>query len=246
MVRVFFMSLKIILNNWKNFINKTDKEDDFFNSAHVVIPNNKNEVLLLKRSDTDSWMPGKWSLPGGGKKGNESLLEAAVREVSEETGLHVNPKDLYFLKDLSKQQKHVFFLAKKALGSIHLDNENSEFKWMNPKNLLKEDCTPGLLQILESSLKMYTEKQKIPKGFEKTPFTNKLKGGAADDAEPDDFNPKKLRKGIEHEFEHSSDIDQAKETAADHLIKYNHYYDELEKMEKNLEKQKPKEDKNEN
>jgi 8-oxo-dGTP diphosphatase len=237
------MSYKLLVEGWRRFLKENEEVgpsdlDNKFDSAHVVIKNNTGEILLLKRSENDEWMPGKWSLPGGGKREEETLIQAAIREIKEETGLDVMPEDLDFLEDISKKQDHAFFLANNAIGTVRLDSENSEFIWADVNKLVPKDCVPDLIQVL-SSLSPISEK-KIPKDFEKLPFTNKLKGGAADKAKPDDFNPKKLRKGIEHEFEHSSDIEQAKETAADHLIKYKHYYDELEKMEKKLEKDKDK------
>lgn len=237
------MSYKLLVESWRKFLKENEESepiqlDQQYDSAHVVIKNKMGQVLLLKRAETDPWMPGKWSLPGGGKREEETLVQGAVREIKEETGLEVIPEDLQFLEDISKKQDHAFFLARKALGTIKLDSENSEFIWADQDKLVPRDCVPDLIQVL-SSVSSMNEKQ-VPKGFEKSPFTNKLKGGAADHAEPDDFNPKKLRKGIEHEFEHSSDIEQAKETAADHLIKYKHYYDELEKMEKKLEKEEDK------
>ncbi len=233
------MSYKLLVESWRKFLKEGDEQnpvnmDQQYDSAHVVIKNKMGQVLLLKRSELDEWMPGKWSLPGGGKREEESLLQGAIREIKEETGLQVMPEDLQFLEDISRKQNHAFFLATKALGTVKLDSENSEFVWTDVSKLIPKDCVPDLIQVLTSVSSM-NEKQ-VPKGFEKTPFTNKLKGGQADDAKPADFNPKKLRKGIEHEFEHSSDIDQAKETAADHLVQYKHYYDELEKMEKKLEK----------
>lgn len=48
-------------------------------------------VLLLQRALTDS-MPGCWEGPGGAAEPDEdcTLLDGAVREVAEETGLHVS------------------------------------------------------------------------------------------------------------------------------------------------------------
>lgn len=237
------MSYKLLVESWRKFLKENEEVnpsqlDNEFDSAHVVIKNNTGAVLLLKRSENDEWMPGKWSLPGGGKREEETLTQAAIREIKEETGLDVMPEDLQFLQDISQKQDHAFFLTNKAIGTVKLDSENSEFIWADVNKLVPKDCVPDLIQVL-SSVSSISER-KIPKDFEKLPFTNKLKGGAADNAKPEDFNPKKLRKGIEHEFEHSSDIEQAKETAADHLIKYKHYYDELEKMEKKLEKEEDK------
>lgn len=237
------MSYKLLVEGWRKFLKESDEPnpvalDQQYDSAHVVIKNKMGQVLLLKRAEVDEWMPGKWSLPGGGKREEESLLQGAIREIKEETGLEVMPEDLHFLEDISRKQNHAFFLATKALGTVKLDSENSEFVWTDVSKLIPKDCVPDLIQVL-SSVSSISEK-KVPKGFEKTPFTNKLKGGQADNAKPTDFSPRKLRKGIEHELEHSTDLDQAKETAADHLVQYKHYYDELEKMEKKLEKEDDK------
>ncbi len=49
----------------------------------------REKVLLLKRSDD-----GKWAVPGGAMRAGESLTEACIREVLEETGLRVKIKRL--------------------------------------------------------------------------------------------------------------------------------------------------------
>ena len=236
------MSFKLLVEGWRKFIKENEEPnpaslDNAFDSAHVVIKDQSGKVLVLKRSEKDEWMPGKWSLPGGGRNSEESLIEAAVREIKEETNFDILPEDLQFLEQISKKQNHAFFLAQKYVGSIKLDTENTEYMWVNPKLLVPHDCVPDLIDVLTSISGPLQEKNKnIPKDFEKEPFSNKLKGGAADNAKPSDFEPKELRKGIEHEMEHSSDMQLDAEVAADHLIKYDHYYDELEKMEKKLKK----------
>lgn len=50
----------------------------------VVVRNQRGWILLEKRSDN-----GLWGLPGGRIEPGESAVEAAVREVKEETGLTV-------------------------------------------------------------------------------------------------------------------------------------------------------------
>jgi ADP-ribose pyrophosphatase YjhB (NUDIX family) len=54
-----------------------------------VIFNENGEVLLQKRSDN-----GWWGLPGGAVDIGESVEQCVVREVFEETGLHVTVKRL--------------------------------------------------------------------------------------------------------------------------------------------------------
>jgi len=67
---------------------------------------NTIKILLIKRSSTSKAEPGKWALPGGfhdtsepvgkpWKPGRESARQAAIRELTEETGLYLaNIKDL--------------------------------------------------------------------------------------------------------------------------------------------------------
>lgn len=54
----------------------------------VFIVNAKGEIVLGKRHK-DSIYPGKWCLPCGYIEYGENYMEAAVREVEEEAGIHV-------------------------------------------------------------------------------------------------------------------------------------------------------------
>jgi len=53
-------------------------------SASVIVRNSAGDLLLLRRADT-----GRWTIPTGGLKKNETLTACAVRECREETGLEV-------------------------------------------------------------------------------------------------------------------------------------------------------------
>ncbi len=50
----------------------------------VVVINNLGQILLTKRTDLPVWC-----LPGGGIEHGESIAQAAIREVHEETGLDI-------------------------------------------------------------------------------------------------------------------------------------------------------------
>ena len=58
-----------------------------------------------------------------------------------------------------------------------------------------------------------------------------LRGGVADEMRPEDFDPEELRRGAEHEMEHTDDPSIAQEIAMDHLASDAHYYAHLEAME---------------
>ncbi|SHF01376.1 NUDIX hydrolase [Clostridium fallax] len=60
-----------------------------------------NKVLLQRRVDNDAW-----GVPGGALELGESLEEAAVREVREETGLIIDKEDLKLFKTFSGKELH--------------------------------------------------------------------------------------------------------------------------------------------
>jgi ADP-ribose pyrophosphatase YjhB (NUDIX family) len=51
-------------------------------SVNVVVTNRAGDVLLIRRSDNDNW-----AVPGGAIDLGESMVQAAVRETREETGI---------------------------------------------------------------------------------------------------------------------------------------------------------------
>jgi ADP-ribose pyrophosphatase YjhB (NUDIX family) len=62
----------------------------------------ENRVLLVQRGHEP--MMGKWTIPGGLIDVGESLREAIIREVREETGLDVEPIELIELLDRIHRQ----------------------------------------------------------------------------------------------------------------------------------------------
>ncbi len=59
----------------------------FTPAAGGIVVNDDNEVLLQLRSDTHTW-----GIPGGALDPGEEIADCAVREIYEETGLHVIPE----------------------------------------------------------------------------------------------------------------------------------------------------------
>ncbi|MFA7075363.1 MAG: NUDIX domain-containing protein [Candidatus Izemoplasmatales bacterium] len=118
--------------------------DEFLmlNATAVIIVNDKNEVLLQKRSDNNLW-----GLPGGLLELDESITEGAIREVKEETnldvvikrfiGVFVNP----FMRWKEKDSAKVYcfsFLAEIVGGTLKInDDESLELKYFGLENLPK-------------------------------------------------------------------------------------------------------------
>lgn len=79
------------------------------------------EVLLVK-----SWLgPGQWILPGGGLRTREDSVLGALREVREETGIELDPKQIKFLE--KRRARDNGLSAKLIIYSIDL-SRRPEFR----------------------------------------------------------------------------------------------------------------------
>ena len=56
----------------------------------IVLRDEPLEVLLLRRNDNSSFVPGAWVFPGGAIEQGETPETAAIREAFEEAGLRLN------------------------------------------------------------------------------------------------------------------------------------------------------------
>ena len=74
-------------------------------SVRVLITDEDNKILILKRSTDSKTNPGKWELPGGKVDQGESFDQALIREVSEETGPKVPLPSVTSTRDM-----HGYFL----------------------------------------------------------------------------------------------------------------------------------------
>lgn len=64
-------------------------------TARIMLVDEQNRIFLLKTCfDPEVGLPPRWLTPGGGIDSGESTLEAAVRELLEETGMVVDPETL--------------------------------------------------------------------------------------------------------------------------------------------------------
>ena len=72
----------------------TDRPADTIHLTRVAaygLVRDARRVLLCRISDMISGFGGMWTLPGGGVEFGEHPAEGMVREVFEETGMHVRP-----------------------------------------------------------------------------------------------------------------------------------------------------------
>jgi ADP-ribose pyrophosphatase YjhB (NUDIX family) len=113
------------------------------------------QVLVARRARGPAL--GVWTLPGGVVEAGETLCEALVREVAEETGMTIEPVTLaghreVVLRDgggrVSRHFVILCFASRWIAGEPRLNEELSEARWLRPAELSGLNTTEGLAVII--------------------------------------------------------------------------------------------------
>ncbi|HVX92074.1 MAG TPA: NUDIX hydrolase [Xanthobacteraceae bacterium] len=116
-------------------------------------------VLVVQRARPPA--SGVYTLPGGVVEAGESLREALVREVREETGLAIEPVALAGHREVvardaaGRVERHfviLAFAARWVSGEPQLNEELSEARWMDPSDIGTLRTTEGLAEIVAAAL----------------------------------------------------------------------------------------------
>jgi 8-oxo-dGTP diphosphatase len=103
----------------------------------AVIWNDRGEIVLIRRGQEPRL--GEWSIPGGRLEWGESVRDAIVREVREETGLEVEIVGLIDVVDsvtrdgsgtVSRHYVLVDFLARQVSGTLRAGSDAAEAHWV--------------------------------------------------------------------------------------------------------------------
>lgn len=143
------------------------EDGNFHRTAHVWIINDKNELLLQKRSASKKSHPNCWDISGAGHiRAGESITEGAIRELKEELGVEATEKDLNYIATIKSTKNpknmefgYVYLLScnKKIKDYTFEDEEVSEVKYVYYEELEKmvEDKVEGLLLHDEEFKKLF-------------------------------------------------------------------------------------------
>ncbi|MEV5719775.1 NUDIX domain-containing protein [Amycolatopsis mediterranei] len=110
-------------------------------AVSAFIQDDQGRILLIRRTDNDLY-----SIPGGQLELGETLAEAAVREVREETGiecavtevigLYSDPKHVIAYDDGEvRQEFSICFRAHPIGGSLRTSDESKEVNWVSESDL---------------------------------------------------------------------------------------------------------------
>ena len=114
--------------------------------------------FLLLRRDSKKVNGNKWGLPAGKRDAGETLEQALLREVFEETGIAISSNDIkhynsLFVRDGDFDLEWHMFATRIAIKPPVTINpiEHTEYKWVTPEESLQMD----LIHDLPESIKMY-------------------------------------------------------------------------------------------
>ena len=127
-------------------------------SVVAVVLNGSGKILLIHKTDNQLW-----ALPGGGHEAGESIAEAVVREVREETGydvevesltgVYTNPNHVMAYDDGEvRQQFSIAFRARLVGGEKRTSDESDEVAWLNPDEIAAVKMHPSMRMRLEHAL----------------------------------------------------------------------------------------------
>lgn len=83
------------------------QDGEFMLAVHIYIYNSKDQFLIQKRSMSKPSWPGCWDCTGGAVISGEDSATAAIREVSEELGILIEPSELKHISRLRRDHNIV-------------------------------------------------------------------------------------------------------------------------------------------
>jgi nucleoside triphosphatase len=108
-----------------------------------LVWNEAGELLFCRMAPDRGVFPDQWGFPGGGIEKGEKMEDALRREIREELGIEIEEIKPTFFKDATynklladgtTQLNYMVFLifhCKASSMDIHLNDEFSEYRWLN-------------------------------------------------------------------------------------------------------------------
>jgi 8-oxo-dGTP diphosphatase len=114
-------------------------------------------LIVVTRADTVLMMRGAqrghWELPGGTREQGESARQAAVRELTEQTGLGTTDLDCAAMVEFDLRQPTrreyaaVYRTQLLLMPQLLVNDEAVDFRWWNPRSSPSDDTNPPDAEI---------------------------------------------------------------------------------------------------
>jgi 8-oxo-dGTP pyrophosphatase MutT (NUDIX family) len=129
--------------------------------ADFILFNQENKILILKRSvREDIYKPNLWVIPGGHVDEGESFIEAAKRELKEESGITIDK--CYNVGKYEDDKCHIEYFScsiNSIENNVILDDEETvNYNWVDFEELEKYDM---IFNMKENILNIFNKKENI-------------------------------------------------------------------------------------
>lgn len=124
-------------------------------AACVLLLRDDGALLMQHRDDSPTIsFPGCWSIPGGAIEPDETALDAAARELVEETGYFAAPAALrlFYVQiirepDGSAHEHNLYLLSYDGVQPVRCF-EGQEMRWMQRAEAARLELVPGQAEML--------------------------------------------------------------------------------------------------
>ena len=131
--------------------------EERWEGSGIVLVDSAGRILLQQRDDAQGPEGyGRWALPGGGREGDETPRDTAIRELEEETGLRVERVRYFRSFDqrdhpaFEHRTLHLFFADDEVDEQAIRVNEGLDFRFWAPEEALQLRMNPaGKLMLKE-------------------------------------------------------------------------------------------------
>jgi 8-oxo-dGTP diphosphatase len=121
--------------------------------------NGRFEVLFAQRPEGKAYA-GHWEFPGGKIEANESVQDAAIREIEEELGIHIRSVVPLTIERFSYPHAHVElnFVTTRDWSGEPQSREAQAFSWQSLHNIRVAPLLPALLNSESNVLAQLRER----------------------------------------------------------------------------------------
>lgn len=149
------------------YLSKEELPSDFsparFGAVGCFVENEGQILLLLRQVNTSHG--GTWGLPSGKVDAGETIQEAMLREIQEETGIVIVEKCCRFLQTVYVRFEdeydfvyHLFSAVLEERPEVCLNpNEHQRYQWVSPEEALARHQQRGnyLIKELDACIELY-------------------------------------------------------------------------------------------
>jgi len=140
-----------------NFRQQVSKEEITHISTGIAVVKD-NKILMVRRQSND-YLGGVYELPGGGVDEGETIIDGAIRELKEETGLDVSRiittfPGFDYSTDKKPRVRQINLLVETKPAPITLSSEHDDFIWIDESNLSSIKMTDSMTKCLTDALRV--------------------------------------------------------------------------------------------